>query len=79
MHRASLPSTFLGVSFAAFICMLAISQQVFYKAAIAGMESTAPQKRLTRKEISKASDTTRAIPWRFFLKNGNFSGERHFS
>jgi len=67
------------VSFAAFICMLAISQQVFYKAAIAGMESTAPQKRLTRKEISKASDTTRSHTMALFLKNGNFSGERHFS
>jgi len=58
---------FLGVSFAAFICMLAISQQVFYKAAIAGMESTAPQKRLTRKEISKASDTTRSHTMALFL------------
>jgi len=59
---------FLGVSFAAFICMLAISEQVFYKAAIAGMESTAPQKRLTRKEISKASNTTRSHTMALFSK-----------
>ena len=59
---------FLGVSFVAFICMLAISQQVFYKAAIAGMESTAPQKRLTRKEISKAANTTRTHTMALFSK-----------
>jgi len=56
------------VSFAAFICMLAISQQVFYKAAIAGMESTAPQKTLTRKEISKATNTTRTHTMALFSK-----------
>jgi len=59
---------FLGVSFAAFICMLAISQQVFYKAAISGMESTAPQKTLTRKEISKATNTTRTHTMALFSK-----------
>jgi len=48
--------------------MLAISEQVFYKAAIAGMESTAPQKRLTRKEISKASNTTRTHTMALFSK-----------
>jgi len=50
---------FLGVSFAALACMLAISQGTFYKAALASMESTAPRKRLTSDQIYKAASKTR--------------------
>ncbi len=59
---------FLGVSFAALACMLAISQGTFYKAALASMESTAPRKRLTSDQIYKAASKTRNHTMALFSK-----------
>ncbi|WP_018963784.1 putative ABC transporter permease subunit [Coprothermobacter platensis] len=59
---------FLAVSCAGFVCVLAISEKLFYKAALAGMESTASRRRLSPNQISKAAARTRSHTMALLLK-----------
>jgi len=68
---------FLGVSFAAFYCMLPYQSRCLQGCHCRyGINCTSEE--ANTQGISKASNTTRSHTMALFSKNGNFSGERHF-